>query len=583
MTGPPDSRRGPADDEAPASSAAAKPLDSFSILVPPTFVAEVDRAERLAYYEAEQRLTPAVAATDPLPLRVADGKTAERLAHAEEAVRCLLAQGLNGVADWPVEAREAWLMAYSDGDAEQEPDLWHGVEDDVERWTRRLTAYHAVHGFNGGRPLAPCYSLSDLRVDPHGQEPDKRDLRRLPLLLEDLADAHVEHWYYAAPFCSRCYGLLLAEARLRRWLVANPGKTPRESIPAAVPGDEVAPDLSQQQRSPFLDLDALLDMPEAGMLVEGLVPQGAYGLITGRDGTGKSFLAIDLALHVATLTSQWYGERPVDIVNYGRALYLVGEGVQSFGKRVQAWLDEHGVERPHKDDLVFRNGTVDLYGGGAAFDALLAKVQELEPDLIVIDTLARSSGAGEANSATDMSIVRGRIDMLRRASNGGTVLVVAHTTKSDTDARGSSVIEDDADFVLHVELKDDGHTQVVKVAKQKDGPSGHAVTLAVAQVQVDGGTTLVLREPGKGATPLVSPEDSTKNRILGVLLEQRSLDPKTQADLTLTLKETGREVTRQAVGKALGVLVKEGSVLAVKRGGSKRYCIAPHRIPKDMR
>ncbi len=182
----------------------------------------------------------------------------------------------------------------------------------------------------------------------------------------------------------------------------------------------------------------------------------------------------------------------------------------------------------------------------------------------MVDTLARSSGAGEANSATDMSIVRERIDMLRRASNGGTVLVVAPSTKGDTDARGSSVIEDDADFVLHVDLKDG--TQHVKVAKQKDGRSGHTVRLAVAQREVgEGGTTLVLREPGKGSTPLVSPEDSTRDRILGVLLEQHGLDAKTQADLVATRKEMGREVTRQAVGKALKTLVAEGSVVPQKR------------------
>ncbi len=163
------------------------------------------------------------------------------------------------------------------------------------------------------------------------------------------------------------------------------------------------------------------------------------------------------------------------------------------------------------------------------------------------------------------------------------MLVVAHTTKGDTDARGSSVIEDDADFVLHVDLKDG--TQHVKVAKQKDGPSGQTVALYLAQVEVgDGGATArVLREPGKGGAPLVSLEDSTKNRILGVLLEQRSLDPKTQVDLVATLKELGREVTRQAVSKALGVLVEEGDVLAVKRGTVTRYSIAPHRVPKDMR
>ncbi len=172
----------------------------------------------------------------------------------------------------------------------------------------------------------------------------------------------------------------MAEARLAQWLLINgASKTPQVEIPEHVPGDviEIADDELSEAEA-YLDMDALLDMDEAAMLIDGLVPQGAYGLITGRDGTGKSFLALGMAMHVVTLLP-WYGERSVDISNYGRALYLVGEGAQSFGKRVQAWLDEHGVQRPNSEDLVFRNGTVDLFGGGEAFDALLAKVAAMEP------------------------------------------------------------------------------------------------------------------------------------------------------------------------------------------------------------
>ena len=101
------------------------------------------------------------------------------------------------------------------------------------------------------------------------------------------------------------------------------------------------------------------------MLIDELVPEGAHGLSTGRDGTGKSFLALDLCMHLVTAQPAWCGPRSCGCVNHGRALYVVGEGVRSFGKRVQGWLQEHGAEAPSGDDLVFRNGTVDLYAGGA--------------------------------------------------------------------------------------------------------------------------------------------------------------------------------------------------------------------------
>ncbi len=612
--GPPDKRRGrPAKDAPTDSLAAAKPLALSTAVVPTqNLVEDVAHAWTGAHVENNARHARA-------RLGVHDVAKAERLAWAERNWRELVA-ALHGddtadLSGWLVdkdaggepvyphpvgfhvldalsdEVREVLLWqdaAEHKVDALADPDLWHGLdgrEDEVEVWTRRVGALGALRDGARGKPLAPCFDPRDLKVDLHGQALGRADAARLPVLSEHLSQHHDKHWYWSSPFCWGCWGRPLAEARLQRWLLLNGGRTPQVEMPEEVPGDALAlVEEEVAEADAYLDLGALMNMPEPVMLVDGLAPQNAYGLITGRDGTGKSLLALDLALHVVT-GKRWYGDRVVDLANYGRALYLVGEGAQYFGLRVRGWMTEHGVDPAtvSGDDLVFRNGTVDLYGGGEAFDALLARVGDMEPDLIVFDTLARSSGAGESNSATDMSIVRSRIDAVRLASNGGTVLVVAHTTKGDTDARGSSVIEDDADFVLHADLKDG--TQHVKVAKQKDGPSGQTVALYLAQVEVGGGgaTTRVLREPGKGGTPLVSPEDSTKNRILGVLLEQRSLDPKTQADLVATLKELGREVTRQAVSKALGVLVEEGSVVKAQLGSTTRYSIAPHRIPKDMR
>ena len=142
-----------------------------------------------------------------------------------------------------------------------------------------------------------------------------------------------------------------------------------------------------------------------------------------------------------------------------------------------------------------RNGAVDLYAGAEAFQGLLQAVREQQPDLVVIDTLNRSVGSAEQNSASDMSVVTARIAEIKAAAGDDcTVIVIAHTDKGDKDARGSSAIEDDADFVLHCKKADD--RLAVTVAKMKDGESGQTIDLAVKPV----GESLVLT-PVKPGSP----------------------------------------------------------------------------------
>ena len=78
------------------------------------------------------------------------------------------------------------------------------------------------------------------------------------------------------------------------------------------------------------------------MLVDELVPQGCVGYITGREGTCKTFLALDLAMHLIAGKRAWNG-REVTPSGLGRVLFVAGEGARSFPKRIDAWLEHHDV------------------------------------------------------------------------------------------------------------------------------------------------------------------------------------------------------------------------------------------------
>lgn len=84
----------------------------------------------------------------------------------------------------------------------------------------------------------------------------------------------------------------------------------------------------------------------------------------------------------------------------------------------------------------------------AALAAL--KGQDFVPDLIIIDTLARSMVGGNESATEDMSKVFDLIDMFRRELKEPTFIVVHHGTKDGLTYRGSSVIAANVDGAIEV-------------------------------------------------------------------------------------------------------------------------------------
>jgi hypothetical protein len=403
----------------------------------------------------------------------------------------------------------------------REPDFWHGLDSwtDEEEHARRVELWHvAKYGETGDAPrwpLLPGFSQNDMRELP--EHPDKevgwirkqalealgpRGQGKAAIMLDDARRDHAadRHWWYLHPWCADCFGGehewadKTVESRVLRTLLAG-GKVSTDEWD----GFDLGKLPEAGQESPFLTYSQLAELPPPSWLIEEVVPQGSLGYITGRDGTLKTFVALDMALSLICVHSAWHGDRQIKATGGHKALFLAGEGVRSFGKRIDAWREHHGYIpgddgwdefAEFSDDLIIRNGTVDLYAGEDAYQQLLKHVRATKPDLIVVDTLARSAGAAEQNSASDMSVITARLAGLKQASGDHcTVIVIAHTTKADTDARGSSSIEDDADFVLH--CKKSGMDLTINVAKMKDGESGQDIQLRARSVA----ESLVLDEP----------------------------------------------------------------------------------------
>jgi len=178
-------------------------------------------------------------------------------------------------------------------------------------------------------------------------------------------------------------------------------------------------------------------------------------------------------MHVAA-RKDWHGNRaPAE--HAGPVVYVAGEGGAGINNRIAAI-------RRHRGDLW---EGIDLYDGfhllpttldlctstdAAHLADVLVRVWQKPPSLIVIDTLARSMGNGDENTAKDMGQFVRSVDFLREKT-GAHVMVIHHSGKDSTKgARGSGSLRAAAD--TEIELTRDGVTIIAETKKQRDMPTG---------------------------------------------------------------------------------------------------------------
>ena len=254
-----------------------------------------------------------------------------------------------------------------------------------------------------------------------------------------------------------------------------------------------------------LDEDELAQLPHPQALVEDtLLAQGAT-LMTGTHASGKSFVALDMALSISQ-GQPWQGKK----TQSGAAFYFSGEGTEGLSSRIRAWKQTHGVAALPNFAVV--NGGVYIVDPAVrrrAIDTVRARLQKmnLAPDgaaLLVFDTLARYRGALDESSPTDMGQFTDAAEEIGREL-GAAVLVVHHNNRDGT-FRGSSVLP--ANAVGHLEIsnppsKGKGMQIKIRVSKMKDFAQGHSLTLGSQVVEIGG-----VDKFGKPLTSLVLTLDS---------------------------------------------------------------------------
>ncbi len=226
-------------------------------------------------------------------------------------------------------------------------------------------------------------------------------------------------------------------------------------------------------------------------LVDGLIETESLGLIFGDPGSGKTFVAVDICLAVASGLS-FHGRK----VKQGSVFLLAGEGHSGLARRMAAWSSHHSQSL--KSLPLFKSERAAQFLDGASASAVATSIDTLAavhgtPTLIVIDRLARNFGSGDENNTKDMSEFIVAMDDLRARYPGCSVLIVHHSGHMDKHrARGAMALKGALDVEFRVEKE--GYLVKLINTKMKDAEPPARLHFELQSVDLfNGGKSAVLR------------------------------------------------------------------------------------------
>jgi hypothetical protein len=302
-----------------------------------------------------------------------------------------------------------------------------------------------------------------------------------------------------------------------------------------------------------LSRDQLRSLPEPEPLIEGVLDRRTTALLSGYWGSYKSFIALDLMLCVATGKS-WQGRK---VHHAGPVLYVAAEGAYGLDSRVHAWETAWG----HKaDQIEVYPDPVNLLHRDQV-DALVGYVTERQHVMVTLDTIARCMVGGEENSAKDMGLVVDALDRIKRATDGGVALGVAHAGITDRGrTRGSSALEAGVDTVYITERLGQRGVDLHR-EKRKDGPREDQHQLQLREVAQS--CILEIAPPNLGAE-----EGPNADRCYQLLLTRFDELGASRKDL-----EEVTKLPQSSVTYALNVLLKESPprIRREGKGHATRY------------
>lgn len=362
---------------------------------------------------------------------------------------------------------------------------------------------------------------------------------------------------------------------------------------------EAAPFKSTFGAIQWADFDA--PGPSYDYTIKGVLTRGEMSMLLGESQSGKSFLAIDIAMSIARGT-EWFGHK----VRQGGIIYQAGESALGVRRRRFPAYRRHYDCGGEPLPVVLLERPLDLYTNDEHVDLFIEECRhwggrfDVPLELIVIDTFNKATPGANENDGKDMGTVLARCDRIRRET-GAHVMLVHHLNAGGTKARGHTSLFANVENVITVQKipdhKDAENRQirVWRIAKQKDGEDGKETKFVLRGIEIgtdadgDAMFSCVIAQPSTGSGEQkieesglrVTGNNATFLRAVYTAIEKKGVPAPSELTLGTGAQAVSRddlwEVTRSVFSEASpDTDVKDGETpeeAAKRRDGAMRQAV----------
>lgn len=332
-----------------------------------------------------------------------------------------------------------------------------------------------------------------------------------------------------------------------------------------------------------IDVTELKNLPRPEPLIQGIMGRGASTLLYAGTNVGKSMVALDMAMSVAT-GHPWLDRFPV---YHGRVLWIAGEGVYSLLGRMKAW--QYANKKPLRlssgQDVFKIIPTSVMFASEDEVAETVAYVRDGQFDLVVIDTLAMNSVGFNENAPMEMTTWWTRVNSLRNECERLAILVLHHEGKGTAnqnttfkEPRGATSIKDVPETVIRLSKdENDKKARDLEITKQRDMPSlGKKLVLTIDQEPKSGEPVVYGREDTEELN-----EDGTlsktnaRTRLFKFFVDNFSETGTTQSKLYTMALEAGI-CKKTHFYNVVNDLIKSKELVSTKRGNGVFLTVRGH-------
>ena len=220
-------------------------------------------------------------------------------------------------------------------------------------------------------------------------------------------------------------------------------------------------------------------------LIKGILPEVGIGIMYGDKKSYKSFIALDMMMHIV-LGRNYRSRR----VRQGPVIYLVLEGRDGFDKRIEAARKHFNLDGSDVPLFLIKDRVQLDDDYLVLIRDLKTKLEGPPPVAIVIDTLKRTL-SGSENDDKDMGALLNAAQSISDEMKCFTMLV-HHTGHGGAHPRGHSSLGAAVDVQIRVEKKANSRVSAT-IELAKDLPEGecwHSAMREISLMQDDDGDAI---------------------------------------------------------------------------------------------